>query len=195
MNSLAPHLLRTGRDAAYLGVGLATSVLAFVVWIACVTASLSLAVFVLGLPVALLSALAFRAAADLDRYNAALVYGRPLRGRYRDHRRDGFIDRLRATMGDPQTWKDLLWLVAHSVIGFAFGVAAVSLVASVLGTAALPLWYWSVPDGAQFGLWTVDTLPEALASALLAIPLGLLTAVLLRGMARLHSALAAALLA
>jgi hypothetical protein len=195
MNSLAPRLVRTGLDAAYLGVGLVTSVLAFGVWVACVTASLSLAVFIVGLPVMLLSAYAFRATAELDRHNAALVLGRPLRGRYRNHYSEGFFGRLRATLTDPQTWKDLLWLVAHSVIGFGFGVVAVSLVASVLGLAVLPLWYWAIPDGVQIGLWTVDTLWEALVTAPLALPLGLLTAALLRGMARVHAALARSLLA
>jgi hypothetical protein len=48
--------------------------------------------------------------------------------------------------------------------------------------------------GIDFGLWTVDTLPEAAATALLAIPAGLITIGLLRAMAAGESALAAALL-
>jgi hypothetical protein len=32
------------------------------------------------------------------------------------------------------------------------GVAAVTLVAGVLGAAVLPAWYWAIPDGIDFGL-------------------------------------------
>lgn len=190
MNSFVRSLL----DALYLTFALATSVVAMAVWIAGVTVSLSLAVFIVGLPVILLTALAFRWTAELDRRNAALVLGRPLRGRYR-HQDGGLISRLTTTLRDPQTWKDLAWLVLHSALGFGFGIAAVSLVASVAGLAVLPLWYWSIPDGVEFGLWDVDTLWEAFATAPLAVPLGLFTALLLRAMAAVHAKLAAALLA
>jgi signal transduction histidine kinase len=187
-------VLRAGLDLAYLAIGLATAIIAFAVWVTGVTVTLSLAVFVIGLPIFLLFAVAFRWTAELDRRNAALVRGRPLRGRYRDHRGKGFLGRLGSTAGDPQTWRDLLWLVLHSVIGFGFGVLAVSLVAQTLATAVLPLWFWADPGGVEHWPWTVNTLPEALATMLLAIPLGALTVGVLRAMAIGEAALAATLL-
>ena len=33
----------------------------------------------------------------------------------------------------------------------------------------LPVWYWSIPDGIDYGLFTVNTLPEAFAI----VPVGL----------------------
>src|SRR5262249_31441841 len=116
------------------------------------------------------SAFLFRWTAELDRQNAALVFGRPVRGHYRNHSRPTLWGRLKATLGDPQVWRDLAWLIVHSVVGFAFGVLAITLVAITLSVATLPLWYWSIPDGVNFGLWVTDTLPEALGSALLALP-------------------------
>jgi Putative sensor len=187
-------LARAGRDTAYLTIGLLTSILAFGVWVAGLTASVTLAVFIVGLPMILAAAIAFRWTVELDRRNAALVRGSSLSARYRDHHGQRFVARLRSTLADGQTWKDLAWLVAHSVTGSGFGVAAVTLVATVLGTAVLPAWYWAIPDGIDLGLWTVDTLPEAAATALLAIPAGLITIGLLRAMAAGESALAAALL-
>jgi Putative sensor len=181
-------------DTMYLTIALVTSVLAMAVWIAGLSVSLSLAVFIVGLPVILLTALAFRWTAELDRRNAALVLGRPLRGRYRAQG-GGLISRLTTTLRDPQTWKDLAWLVLHSALGLAFGIAAVTLVASAVGLAVLPVWYWSIPEGVEFGLWDVDSLWEAFVTAPLAIPLGLLTALLVRAMAAGHARLAAALLA
>jgi hypothetical protein len=187
-------LVRSGREAAYLTAGLLTSIIAFTVWVTMATLSLTLAVFIIGLPIMLASAYVFRWAAELDRQTVSVFLGRRVRGRYQDHRAETFLGRLAATFRDPQTWRVFSWLIVHSVVGFAFGVAAVSLVASVLGTAALPLWYWSIPDGVDWGIVNIDTLPEAIAAAFMAIPLGAITIVLLRWMAWTEALIATALL-
>jgi putative sensor protein len=194
MVDMLPALDRTARDAAYLTFGLLTSILAFSVWVAAVTLSLTLAILIVGLPVIIGSAYVMRWTAELDRQNAALVFGRPVRGAYRSHRGESLGKRVLNTVRDPQVWRDLAWLITHSVVGFGFGVAAVSLVASVAGTAALPLWYWSIPDGVEFGLWNVNSLPVAFATALLAIPMAYVTVWVMRGMAKLHASLAVELL-
>jgi putative sensor protein len=187
----APAPLRTARDVTYLFLGLLTSVLAFGVWVAALTLSLTLAILIIGIPVIIGSAYVMRWTAELDRQNAALVFGRPVRGHYRSHRGHSIGSRVINTLRDPQVWRDLGWLITHSVLGFAFGVAAVALVAVVGSFATLPIWYWSIPDpGVQMGLWTVDTLPEALGTALLAIPAAWITAWVLRGMAKFHASLA-----
>ena len=191
---LAPSLNRTARDVAYLALGLLTSVLAFGVWVAALTLSLTLAILIVGIPVIIGSAYALRWTAELDRQNAALVFGRPVRGSYRSHGGHSLGARVLNTVRDPQVWRDLAWLITHSVVGFTFGIAALTLVASVLGLAALPLWYWSIDDGIQFGLWNVHTLPVAIATAFLAIPLAWVTVWLTRGMAKLHASLAVELL-
>src|ERR1700742_4614275 len=187
-------LVRSGREAAYLTAGLVTSVIAFTVWIAAVTLSVSLAVFIVGLPIIILSAIAFRWVSELDRRNASWLVGRPIRGRYQDHRAETLFGRLRATWRDPQTWRDFSWLGIHSVLGVAFGAAALTLVGCVLGMLTLPLWYWSIPDGVQYGLWTVHSFPVAVATALLAIPCAAVTVVLLRWMAWTEALIAASLL-
>jgi hypothetical protein len=194
MGRMLPRLQRTGRDLAYLTLGLLTGALALVVWIVSISVSLSLTLFVIGIPVVIGCAFAMRWTAELDRRNAALVFGRPVRGYYRSHGGRTWWARFSATATDPQVWRDLAWLITHSVLGLAFGIIAISLVASVAGLATLPAWYWSLPQGRQFGLWNADSLPLAFASALLAIPLAWVTVYALRGMARVHAALAAELL-
>ena len=191
---MLPALDRTARDAAYLTLGLLTSVLAFGVWVAALTLSLTLAVLIVGIPVIIGSAYVMRWTAELDRQNAALVFGRPVRGAYRSYGGGSIGTRVLKTIRDPQVWRDLSWLITHSIVGFAFGIAAVTLVASVAGLATLPLWYWALPDGGEFGLWNADTLAKAVASALLAIPLGFVTVWIMRGMAKLHASLAVELL-
>src|SRR5262245_16207189 len=94
-------LARAGRDTAYLTLGLLTSIVAFAVWVVALSVSLSFAILVIGLPVALGAAFVMRWTAELDRLNAALVFGRPVRGVYRNHRRSTWFGRLKATFADP----------------------------------------------------------------------------------------------
>ena len=89
--------VRSGRDAAYLTAGLLTSILAFGVWIACVTLSLTLAVFIVGLPIMLASAYVFRWTAELDRLNVSLLLRPPGPRPLPDHRADTFFGRMAAT--------------------------------------------------------------------------------------------------
>ncbi|HYC80673.1 MAG TPA: sensor domain-containing protein [Solirubrobacterales bacterium] len=190
---IAGLLSRAWLDLAYVVLGGLTAVVAFCVWVTAASVTISLLVFIVGLPVFLLSAIAFRWTAELDRRNAAVVRGEPLRGRYRDHRGESFLVRLRTTAGDEQTWKDFAWLVIHSVIGFGFGVAAVTAVVVTLSGAVLPLWYWSIPEGVDW-IWRVDSLGLAFLATLSAIPLAALTVLLLRAMAIAQLWLATALL-
>src|SRR5690349_24272121 len=83
---MLPALDRTARDVAYLTLALGTSVVAFGVWVAALTLSLTLALLIVGIPVIIGSAFVMRWAVELDRRNAALVFGRPVRGAYRSHR-------------------------------------------------------------------------------------------------------------
>jgi hypothetical protein len=191
---MLPSIDRTARDTAYLTLSLLTSIAAFTVWVVALSLSLSLAILIVGLPIVIGSAYVIRWTAELDRRNAALVFGRPVRGVYRSHRARSFGGRVLAVLRDPQVWRDLAWLITHSVLGFAFGTVAVTLVASVAGIATLPLWYWSIPDGVNFGLWNADSLPWALISAFAAVPLWFVSVWLLRGMAKFHASVAAELL-
>jgi signal transduction histidine kinase len=185
---------RAGLDLLYLTIGMATSIIAFVVWVTALSVTISLAVFIVGLPLFLLSAIAFRWTVELDRRNAALVLGAPLRGRYRDHDGEGFLARLRSTTADPQTWKDLGWLVAHSVVGFTFGVATICLVGLTIGGATMPAWYWAVNGGADFAGMHVDTLGKAFLAMALAVPIAAITVGAVRLMAIGEAWLAALLL-
>ncbi len=191
--SIRSVLTQAARDTGYLGLGLLTSSLAGMVWITGLSLSLSLVVFIVGLPVIVGSAVVFRWTAELDRLNTTWFLRRPVRGRYREPGR-GLKGMLSSTLGDGQTWRDLVWLVLHSFLGLVFGCVALGLVALVAGVAVLPAWYWSLPNGADVGIWNADSLGEAFALALLAVPLAVMTVVALRGMALAESQLAESLL-
>jgi signal transduction histidine kinase len=194
----APGLVRrtlsqAARDTIYLAAGVLTSSLAFAVWVTGLTLSLSLVIFIVGLPVVIASAIAFRWTAELDRRNAAWLLRRPVRAVYRAQGK-GFRGVLRSTLSDPQTSRDFVWLVLHSMLGFTFGCIGLGLVLLVAGVATLPAWYWSLPHGADIGIWHADELWEAFALALLAVPLALVTIGALRVCALAESGLAVALL-
>jgi signal transduction histidine kinase len=191
--SIGSIATQAARDTGYLALGLLTSVLAGCVWVTGLSLSLSLVVFIVGLPVIVGSAIVFRWTAELDRRNAAWFLRRPVRAGYRAPGR-GLRGLLASTLADGQTWRDLIWLVVHSVLGFAFGCIALGLVALVAGVASLPAWYWSLPHGADIGIWHADELLEAFALALLAVPLAVVTILALRGMAIAESRLAESLL-
>ena len=191
---MLPDPYRTARDIAYLALGLLTSIVALAVWITAISLSLSFAILIIGLPVIIGSAYVMRWTAELDRRNAALVFGRPVRGRYRSHRSRSIGGRVLATLRDPQVWRDLAWLITHSIVGFAFGVVAVTLVGMVAGLATLPIWYWSLPDGFEMGLWNADSLPWAIITAFLAAPLAWVSVWVVRGLAKFHASLAVELL-
>jgi signal transduction histidine kinase len=192
---LRPVLARAARDLAYLVIGLVTSVLALGIWIAGVSVTLSLAVFIVGIPAVLATATVFRWTAELDRRNAALAFGAPLRGQYRTQRGLRLLQRVSATLGDPQTWRDLTWLVVHSGLGLGFGIVAVVGVAQVLAQLTLPLWYWALPADAEvWGFADIDHLWAALIAAALAPVVGALVVALLRAMTIVESHLAEGLL-
>ena len=125
---MLPDPFRTARDIAYLSLGLLTSDRRARRLDRALSLSLSLAILIVGLPVIIGSAYVMRWTAELDRRNAALVFGRPVRGHYRIHRSRSIGGRVLATLRDPQVWRDLAWLITHSVVGFAFGILAITLV-------------------------------------------------------------------
>ena len=74
-------------------------------------------------------------------------------------KRRGMFGYLRTALGDAAVWKDLVWLaIILPVFGLAGFILAVTFWSAVLGALLLPAWYWSIPDGLDYGIITIDTL-------------------------------------
>jgi signal transduction histidine kinase len=160
----AARLRQLGGDALYLLTGLATSIVAFTVWVVGVSLSLSLGLLIIGFPIVIASFWCFRLLADLERKRAALVFGLPIVSAYRPtHGRLG--SRLKIAAHDPQRWKDVAYLALHGVLGFIAGTLWLVLVAVVLGGISLPAWWWAVPGGTEWLGFTIDTWEKAVGAA------------------------------
>jgi signal transduction histidine kinase len=148
----------TWRELAYLAAGFLTSGLSFALVVAGATAGGVLALTIVGLPVLLAIAAAFRWAAGIERRRIGWLLGRPVEPVYRPWS-GRLLGRVGRAWSDRQVWKDFAWHVLNSVLGFGFAVGAFSLWASVGWLLTLPVYWWALPHAAlpDFGAgWTVD---------------------------------------
>jgi signal transduction histidine kinase len=190
-----PLLARWARDLAFHCVGLVTSVVGFTLWVTGVSVTLGLAVTIVGLLVALLFFWMFRWFARVERRRAALVLAEPIPERYRRGKPGaGWFARLRAAAADPATWKDFVWTGLCGVLGFALSLAAICLWGVVLGLVTLPAWYWSLPEPVEMGVYQVDSLALAFATAGIGLVLVPVCGWIVRGLTRLELAMMVPLL-
>ena len=101
--------------------------------------------------------------------------------------------RLKAHLTNRLTWTGILYLFLKFPLGigsFVIVVVLVSVTAALLGA---PFYYW-VDDGADFGIWQVDAMWEALILTLAGIPMVFISLHLMRGAAFLSGRVARVML-
>jgi signal transduction histidine kinase len=103
----------------------------------------------------------------------------------------------RARAEDPAAWRDLAYLLFLVPVGATEFASVVAAFVFLVGTITLPAWLFiAFPEGAS--LWQevqIDTLPEALIVAVVALPVSVLAGYLLiTGLSQAHIALGRALL-
>ena len=203
--STPPHrpltVLKTvGRDLGYLLAAFAMSIVGFVVWVTGLSVTLALLVLIVGLFVWIATAYVLRWTTAVDRALAGWLRGSPVRAVYRAPTDTGVLARLRAITADPQTWKDFGWLVANSILGFAFTLATLCVTAVVIGYIVMPLWWWAIPNPhtqygtMNLGIYTVTSTGWAFLTTAIGLVLAPLALLLNHGVARLHAAAAARVL-
>jgi len=192
---------RIGVDLAYLAAIFVTSVVGFCVWVSALSATVSLLVFVVGVFLWYASTYLFRWTTWVDRKLAGWARGEQIAAVYQRPDSDGMIDRLRCVTVDPQTWKDLGWLVLNSVLGFVAAVIGLTAVVLVLAYIFTPAWWWAVPNSEEqygtlnMGIYTVESTGLAFVNTAVGLVLAPLVLLLNRGLVAGHSALAAKILA
>lgn len=81
---------------------------------------------------------ALRGVADLNRWVTGRVLGEPVPAPYLPTP-PGLLDRLRVQAADPMTWRDLLWLLWATTLGFLTSLLVVVL---ALGVVTWPIWWY-----------------------------------------------------
>ena len=140
-------------DVAYLILGLPLGIVSFTVAVTGLSLAGGLLITLVGIPVLLITLLACRGLAAVERARAALVLGEPVPGAEKPWKRDGAWETTKAILGDPGAWRDLLWAVVLMPIGIATFTIAVTVWSTALGLLTSPLWYWALPDDSD------DTIP------------------------------------
>ena len=171
MNRARTYAHRAGRDLAYVAAVLPLSIVGFVLWVTGVTVTASLLVLIVGGLVWLAFAHAFRVAASVDRRVAGWYLRTPIRGIYRDPVARGPVERRRAVITDPQTRRDLTWLILNSTIGFILATIALTATRLAIAYIVMPLWWWwAIPDPhtqygtLNLGIYTVTSTRGALVT-------------------------------
>jgi signal transduction histidine kinase len=201
MKRLAAHGATVARDLVYLTAVLCMSIVGFVVWVTGLSLTASLLVLIIGLLVWLGTAYAFRLTATVDRRLAGWLRRESIQGVYRVPADRGLLARLRAVTVDPQTWKDLGWLVLNSILGFTLALVALTATGLVIGYIAMPLWWWAIAHPSQqyatlnLGIYTVTSTGWAFLTTGIGLVLAPLALLLDRGLAAGHAGLAARILA
>jgi signal transduction histidine kinase len=189
---------RLGKDTLYLLTGLPMGILTFTLAVTGWSTGLGLLITLLGFPVLLVTALALRGLAHVERARARLVLDEPLVARYEEPPKPGFVGRIRSVFHDVQNWRDLAWALLLLPIGIAGFTIATTAIASVLGLVFAPAWTWALWDSAdpvQLGLFHVHNLGTAFAATGIGIVVAPLGLALVRGSAAASGVLARALLA
>lgn len=154
---------RTYGTLGYLLLGLPLGIFGFVVVITGLALGLGLLVTLIGIPILVGTLLFVRVFADLQRRLASSMLETPLprRSRRRDESRGVFWQRLRRLVIAPQTWRELVYVLAGLPLGVVGFSLAIALIALMFGGIAQPV-VTATGVQTEIGSWTIDTFAESL---------------------------------
>jgi hypothetical protein len=201
----------TWRATWFLLAYLVMSWVLFAVVFTAATATLALAITLLGLPLLIVTAAAVQWSAAAERLRlGSLVHEAPSGG-YREPSGRGLLASIRAAWTDPAIWRNIAYLVGLFPFLWALDLTVLTIWVTFIGCVALPAWYWAVPaqkfstgtfKGAQFGYFPhgphgkgvvgifVDTPAKAIGVALIFLVLSLLFSYVVVLTARMHARVA-----
>jgi putative sensor protein len=205
----------TLRSVWYLLVYQVVGWLLFSVALTGVTTAVLLGWTLVATPLLVAAAATVRWCAEIERGRLRPMTGSSVQGSYREPDRPGLIARALTPWKDVAIWRNLAYLVGLFVPLVTIGLIVITLWLCCIGGITLPLWYHfpvshfahgltvhgvqlgyfpNGPHGAGAVGWYIQTLPQALLVAALAVPGLLVTSYLVVITARAHSTIARVLL-
>ena len=188
------------RDIIYCGAGFAWSIAAFTILVSGIAVTASLLFLVVGVFAWIGLAHVLRWATRIDRKLAGWQRHERVPAIYRRPAARGFMPHLRTLSSDPQTWRDMAWLAVTSIVGFAGGLTVITASGLAAAYLSMPLWYWTVSHPQRgygitnLGFFIVDTLGEAVTTAVIGLLLTPFVLLLARWWATTHARLAVRML-
>ena len=177
------------RETGFLLVSFVTGTIGFTLIVTVVSAAPGLAIVIIGLPILVLLAHLDRWWCGLERLRAGRFLRRAIPARYRPPRGDGRIARWLSVLSDPQTGYDALWMFAAFPLGLVGFILAITTWTVVPALLTAPIWLWSIP-----GWIHAHDVGFSIIAPLLAVPVAVAGAWLIRGWALGQATLAALLL-
>ena len=188
---LRPFFAReTYLGLAYALLGLPLGTFYFVFLVTGLSVGLGLAVTVVGIPILVLTIVACRGLAQLERTLAASLLGASMPRVTRERGEGVLWRRLVGQVRSGITWRELIYLLVRFPTGVASFSIAVSVVAAGSYAIVEPMLVAAGVAGAEFGGWRVHTVRQALLLVPPGIALLLAAPVILTLLARLERALA-----
>lgn len=180
---LAPVSGRTYLNLLYLALAFPMGLAYFVFLTVGLSLGIGLTIIWVGLPILALVFAAGWGAAKLERQMAIHLLGAavPPMAPAAVPGRD-LLDRLKAYLGNPVTWKGLAFLAIKFPLGIATFVLLVTLISVSVSLTLAPFFFtWSPPE---IFLWEIDTLSEALLCSLVGLVTLLVSLNALNGVAQ-----------
>src|SRR3954454_20904131 len=117
------------RRALYLLLSFALGTTWFVVLVTGISTGLGLAITLIGIPILAFMLWSVRWMAQVERFLILHLLGVDVSAHYREPERTGVWQAVLARLGDPQTWKDLVYLFVQFPLGILWCTITAALIA------------------------------------------------------------------
>lgn len=189
---------RTWTRFAYLLATFPLGQFWFIALVTLISLGASLVIIWVGLPILWFVFLLWRRGAEIERDFVAWGLGIEIETPYRTEPAGPVRRKWAVRLGDPATWRDLVYLLLLFPLGIVWFTILAIVFALPLSLIATPIFFrWWPPFSFVGEGWqwlVIDTTGEALVAAAFGVALLFLVPTVIKGMAAIHGAIAAALL-
>ncbi len=105
-----------------------------------------------------------RVVAGWHRSLARYWLGDPIESSYRPTVDGNLLRRVLGWLGDPQTWRDLVWALVSMTVGFTLALLSAALFLATAWYLVFPLVFALTPGGVfnmNYGIWTSDSVLDS----------------------------------
>ncbi|MBJ7332504.1 MAG: sensor domain-containing protein, partial [Solirubrobacteraceae bacterium] len=182
--------MRVFRRAAYLLLSLPMGIVWFTLISTLVSTGIGLAITLIGIPILIGTVYALQWMANAERAMVRTMLGYDVAAHYRTVESPDWWPRFQARLADPQTWKDLVYLVLQLPVGIVMFTLTVVLITVPIALLGSPVFFFALPDAdPDVGIGGVIALTIA------GLPVAWLSLRAIDGLAFLHGHWASFLLA